>query len=406
MSQRDKDLPDIDEYLLPVVESARDQFGDDVFDDEEAKKRIIVLELPALSLKYLFQSSGMALGRMTMIAGQEGACKSAFLYEIFRWHRKYGNGKCYLFENESKDSPSLRLGILEYDEKACVVKTCRSLEDWQEGLTRYIDYIQSIMDGKGKTSIGRSAAICFGIDSLTGTASRDSQDSIRKHGFATREHPVEALLISKYMRTIPQKIASWPMSICGTNHLKPSVDMMGRPIDNIVGGMSLKFQETYGIKMQRVADIDKVSEGGVTVNITMIKNSLGQSRKKITADLKWYWEEDEETGESKQIIYWDWYGASIAKLLEYPQRGEIGSKIMQVVDLNPVQSRGKYVWSNALGISKNSPATYEEAGKELEKLISSKDETKKILYPALGISEYKVFKPGTDIRDQMGGRNA
>jgi hypothetical protein len=317
-----------------------------------------------------------------------------------RWHRRCA-GKGYLFENESKDSPSLRLAIHEYDDRACEMLTCRALEDWQEGLSKYLDFTQELMENgrNGLAPVGRSIPVCFGVDSLLGTACRESQANINKQGFATREHPIEALLISRYMKTMPQRVSDWPFSIWGTNHLKPSTDFMGRPVDNVGGGMSLKFQETYGVKMQRTGDIEKADSGGISVKITMQKNSMGRSRISIPADMKWYYEPDEQTGNLKEIVYWDWHSASIAKLLEFPVRGAIGSQIQELIDLHP--GNAKTVWSNTLDIPKSDAQDYEEAGRALEEYLQKNPQVASNLYPLLGIKEYAVFKAGVDIRRQL-----
>lgn len=391
----------LDNYMDAVMDEARKHYGSDkVYTGEEAEHRIVVLPLPALSLRYLFQSNGMALGRMTMVFGQEGSCKSSLLYEAFRWHRRAGRGKAYLMESESKDSPALRNALLEYDAKACDILSCGSLEDWQEGITKYLDFIQELLDkGRdGAPGVGRSLAICIGVDSLVGKSTRESQANIGKQGFATREHPIEALIISRFMKAMPQRIAEWPISIWGTNHLKPSTDFMGRPVDNVGGGMSLKFQETYGIKMQRMGDIELADSGGISTILTMQKNSLGQSRKKIQADMKWYWRED-QTGQLRQLVYWDWYSASIAKLLEFPARGVIGNKIQEIVDLHG--ETGKRAWSRTLNMPKDDPQDYETVGRALEDFLVAQPAAASALYPLLGIREYKQFQPGIDIRQQL-----
>src|SRR6185436_7718563 len=83
----------------------------------EADASIIGLWLPALALRYMYQSNVKPLGRSEIITGLPHSCKSAYLYEQFAWHRT-ANGGGWLCETENKDSPELRLSLTSYDAKA------------------------------------------------------------------------------------------------------------------------------------------------------------------------------------------------------------------------------------------------------------------------------------------------
>lgn len=389
----DASYSDVDSLFDGICEEAKKYYGEsNIFTGSEAERQIVGLYLPALCLRYLFQSNVMPLTRMGQIVGEEGSCKTALLSEVFRWVR-CNNGRNYLMEAETKDSPVLRLSILNYDEKAVVVKPCDSLEDWQEGLTYFIDLAKRKLDGtKSNPGIGRIVPVGFGVDSLMGKACKDTIEKIRKEGFAQRSFPAEALLISQYMKFIPQQIAGWPFVLWGVNHMKPGQDAAGRPKANVAGGKSLKFQETYEIEMHRVKDIKKVDIQGITLKLLMRKNSLGQSRLSIVVDMLWWHDEDNDY---IQRTVWDWNTATIDLLLSF--EGSRANKIQAACDLHVIDKSKKIIWSDALGIPKTDPLTFNEAGQLLEQNVAVLNQ----LHKLLRVYEYQVFQPGVDYKKQI-----
>ena len=394
----------IDELMDAMFDEAKRKFGDDTFyTGRESEQLIIGLPLPALSLRYLFQSNVFPLSRLTVLTGQQGSAKSAMLYEIFRWHRA-SKGRNVLLECESKDSPELRASILNYDSKACGVKLCESLNQWQEGLTWVINENQRIMTGTSSSpGPGRIIPICVGIDSLMAKASQENIDKMIKEGHADRAHPLEALMISQFMKVWPQKLIRWPFSVVATNHLKPTKDFMGRPGRNIPGGMAPKFQETYEVEMAFLRDIRTTTKEGLTVSLLLRKNSLGPSRKQITADLVW-WYEEVETGDPDnptktiQRTKWDWNTSSINLLLEIQNKNKmLWKKISEHLDLNPVRGKGLAIWSEALNIPEDEPVSYERAGEILE----SRPDVLKHVESLLGVRERFIFTPGVDFEQQI-----
>lgn len=409
-----------DDLMDSMFSEARNFFGEENFyTGSEAEQLIVGLPLPALCLRYLFQSTVYPLSRMAIITGQEGSCKSAMLYEMFRWHRLFG-GRNILLECETKDSPDLRTSILGYDSKACGMKRCHSLEEWQKALTWFIEDSQKRMTGtKERPGPGRIIPFCIGIDSLMATASEENIKKILEQGYADRAHPLEALKISQFMKVWPQKLFRWPFSVIGTNHLKPTTDFMGRPGRNLPGGMSLKFQETYELEMARTGDIHRADHDGISVTITTRKNSLGPSRKQIKATLVW-WNEYEEVPpevkdqvvnedainavagipqvQSRQRTMWNWHSASIDLLLEIQSKDRTRwKKIEEFLDLKAERSKGNMVWSRALGIPSEDKVPFNQAGAMLEE----RPDILNRLHALLGIRERFEFEPGKDFQQQM-----
>ncbi len=392
------DNNDVDSLMDALFDKAKQYYGDDnIYTGTEAEQRIVGIKMPALSLRYLLQSSVFPLSRMTQLVGTESAGKSTLLYEIMRWHRLAG-GRNLLLESESKDSPELRNMVLNHDPKAILTKPCDCLEDWQEGLLHFIKWGQELLDGTpAKPGPGRIRPLCCGIDSLTGKAARETEEKVCKAGFAERSYAIEANLISTFMKVMPQKIAEYPFSIVGTNHLKPATDARGMKVRNVPGGRSIKFQETFEIELSHVRDIEKAQYSGYTVKIYTLKNSLGARHKAIYVDVIFWNDVDPETNEVRPMMFWDWEGASIQFLIDMKtKKHPIYPKIEEILDLHPIRTTSNRVWSTALGTDSSNPQTFRDAGKELEK----HPEILNALYPLLGIRQRMEFVTGEDYREQ------
>ncbi len=393
---RDEELDGM--FRTMAEEAGKKLERDDISLGNEADALVVGLPLPALCLRYLFQSTVFPLSRITQITGEEGSCKSALLYEIFRWHFCHGGGAVF-HENEGKDSPELRDSILQYNQvwlRRLDITPTHSLEEWQAALTEFVklasDY-QTRQDGPGRT-----IPIAFGIDSLMATAPREEIEKIMKSGHATRNFALAAYLISQYMRTMPSQLKTFPFSIIGTNHLKPATDYMGRPTSNIPGGKSVKFMETYEIEMKRAPtpDIDRLEYGGIKLKITMRKNSLGPSRKQIGAELLWWNSQDPVTRMIRQQTAWDWDTASIETLLSFNDakagKKSIYAEIMKILPLHNVNPSRREATCPLLGFDQ--ATHFRSIGAALE----SRPDLLMQMYPIMGITPRRVFQPGVDYR--------
>jgi RecA/RadA recombinase len=387
----------IDAMFGSIRDQANEKLGrSDISLGTESENVLVGLPLPALALRYLFQSTVYPLSRITQITGEEGSCKSSLLYEIFRWHMVYGGGACFI-ENELKDSPELRHSILQwnptYINRTEVCKT-HSLEEWQKSLTTFLNIVKKTQDDRGGP--GRTIPVAFGIDSLMATGPEEEIKKILKEGHASRNFALAALLISQYMKTMPEQIRDYPVSIIGTNHLKPATDYMGRPTANIPGGKSVKFMETYEIEMKRApsADINLVDYGGIKLKLTARKNSLGPSRKQIGAELLWWYEEEPETGLLRQQTAWDWDTASVELLLSFGAAGSgkktIYNRLMDVCHIQVTSIRDRLAICRDLGITE--PVHYRVIGAALER----RPDILANLYPVLSILPRRSFQPGID----------
>lgn len=386
-------------FLSSVGEARKYLHRDDILVGSEAERLIVGLPLPSLALRYLCQNTVFALGRVVEIVGVEGTVKSALLFEIYRWHCVYGGG-CVHIENENKDSPVLRHSILEYNPawiKRMLYVPTDTVDEWNKAVAFYVQHFKTLMDVK--PGPGRTIPVCIGVDSLTATSTEAMAAKFDKDGATPRESGREvARKIADFMRQKGTLHRGYPITMAATNHLKIGKDARGMAINQIPGGTSVNFMSTLMIKMAHAhqgKDINLVGRKGLRVVLKAIKNSLGPSRKQITAEFIW-WNEYNQKNEIIQRHRWDWETASIELLLAFESTCKADwNAIKEIVDLYPVSRRHpRTIASDALGVSKESPVSYREAGAMLETRLDLMHR----LYPILGINSGSYFKPGEDYR--------
>jgi len=389
-------------------QAAHDLGRSDISVGSDNSQLIIGLPLPALSLRYLFQSTVFPLGRIIQITGAEGSCKTAFALDIIRWHFENGGGGA-MCENEGKDSPDLRHSLWEWNQNwinRFQFAPTYVLEEWMDVLSTYLRLGASyLLDPNGP---GCTIPIAFLVDSIMSTLPQQIMDKIKREGHPSLGYPVAARLIADYMRSMPGWLQNFPFTIIGTNHLKVGSDAMGRPTYNVPGGASVKFMETYEIQMAKMPspDIDILDYGGIRVRLKTEKNSLGPSRKQIVAELLW-WMEDDGNGGLRQATKWDWYTASVDLILAFnvDKKGTFGfniankktifQRLMEICHIVVVSKSQRLAKCRALGF--DDPVSYREIGMALER----HPEILREMYPVLGIIDRPIFQPGQDYQVRL-----
>lgn len=386
-----------------MIEGARQHFGGErkVVTGSEAAQSIVGPPLPALCLRYLFQSTVLPLGRCVHIFGKPGSCKSAMLYELFRWHRLVG-GMATLNETENKEAPELLSSVLQYDLTSVNYHYSDQIEDWMKAVSFYIRRFKDLCNGtKGKPGYGRRAAYAIGIDSLMALVSSETLKKFAENdGAPERRFGIEAGKISDFFRTNAPEIRGWPITLAYTNHQKQDIGANVRPgmppPDRMPGGEAPRFYATYEIKMSKIGDVVTAEHDGIHCKLVMAKNSLGPSRKVIEAELLWV-TENLGPGLVVQRTIWDWDRATIDLLLGLQNRKlkKTWNAVKEIIDLHPLP--GKRLWSSALGIDRESPVSYRTAGAMLEK----RPDLLEPLHAALGVKEHLAFYSNADYGDLL-----
>lgn len=372
----------------------------------EAGRLVIGIPLPSLAFEYLIQNDVYPLGRVAQIVGAEGSCKSAFAFEVVRWVRKHCGGLGALFENERKYSADYAMSILGHnDPRAMGLIECDDMEDWQSKIQSWLTLAKKRMTGtKENPGSGRIWPAVLILDSLTGSLSRDTVANIEKEGFAQRRFALEAMKITDFMKKMPADMQRWPFTLLVINHLKKKLNETGpaaRPgaDRHKPGGVHMAFQETFEFQLTRMAGRPKklANWTELPINIELFKNSLGENRRNIDVNIKYWTEPNEETGEIQQQTVFDWHESTIDMLTTLETAG-IKTAIKKIVDLSVTNTNeGKKVYSKALGISEKAALPFTDAGALLM-------QTPKVVEPLrdlFGIKRRKPFQPGVDYLEQL-----
>lgn len=370
-----------------------------VYTAKESEQWVSVIPLPSLCLEYMLGQNGYPLSRMMHLFGVQHSGKSAMAVEILRWHlEQHGMGA--ISETEGKDIPDLRNSLLVHEkfQERVFFNQDPGTDLWQRRVSAWLKTYKEAADGRKADSVkghGRKTVFNMIVDSIGAASTAEERDKIDAAGFAGRGHPVTALAISSYMKTLPEKLIGYPISLTFVNHMKPVQDAQGRQTPSTYGGKSVKFHTTYELEMSRVKSIKQARSGGIEVAFRLRKNGLGEMDRRITANLLWCNRRNSE-GELQQFTYWDWHGASIALLVSLGTTcASVRQEISDIIDLRP--ATGRRMYSKVLGVPKDAPLRYDQFGE----LLYTRPELVSELRKVLGVHIRPTFEPGVDMRTQQ-----
>lgn len=372
-----------------------------------------------LPMEWLLGQDGWLLGLIIQLVAKTGVGKSGFLAEIFRWFDLAGGGS-ELEEAESKFNPQWYRSIHPGFDKRTIYNPCGSVEAWQRNLTDGTKAMQmKLLGTPEEPGPGRTIPVCFGVDSIMGKASEETQEKILGKlikggmrgltgtGAATRSFPIEALIITLYMKTYPGLLAGWPFSLVLVNHLKIRQDDAGNSVRSKSGGVAVDFQESFELEIKKVGGHKKMIRcaefEGYPVMISNEKNSFGVTHRNIQTRVLWRWLEDKVTGVYKQHTIWDWDWSTIHMLWSNMQ-GEKADPLVKanLADIGfhlqcPKTSEiENSAWSKSLGMKKAEDAL---PWSDVGALIREDAGLMKKLRSALRINERPRLKG--DCREQL-----
>lgn len=375
----------------------------------QARGLMIGISVPSLAFEYLIRMNILPLGKLMMLVGIEKVGKSAFLFELVRWFRKY-HGFGMLLEDESKFSADWASSIIGWDEPDALIHVpCDSIEDWQKALTNATAWVKKEMIGDKKNPRpGKTWPFIIGVDSIMGKSTKGTQKKIEDSGHSEQHFAHEAGRITDYMRFIPQKIARWPFLLVGVNHLKPTKDpRTGALIRQMAGGRGVNFQESleleikWGKEGRRASCFELVDREGMRLRLSCANNSYAKALQEIDVTI-WMWQEEFENrgpdeDDWRPITIWDWHGATVSLLLrEYAGKVTTAKQLKEVVNIQKVTSQSLF-YARALGVPKSDPQPADVIGK----MIYEDHEMMRALRKIFRIRTYPVFQSGVDFDEQL-----
>jgi hypothetical protein len=392
----------MDAFFRGRVEAARQRFGQrDVFLGAEADTLLVGIPMfgghtpedvqypGCLPLEFVLSQDVFPLGLVIQLVAKPGVGKSALLAEFGRWFFLAGGGMI-LLENETKFNPSWYRSILGEDYFARMpLYRCHSVEDWQRKLTYAVGDMQRQMLGTAQQpGPGRVFPVLYGVDSIMGKTSEDTQEKILGKateaglrgttglGAADRGYPIEALKITRYLRTIPQEMDGWPFALVLVNHLRVVRNDDGIEERRKAGGEQVNFQESFELELNKHGGhkrlIESAEFAGYPVRLSCEKNSFGPSHRSAVVRLLW-WEEETPTGWVQKTRWdWDWGTVHLLYQILHGERGyprirqalKAADFHLECPSVSDVENRA---WSRNLGMTPGDACPWSELGAMLRR---------------------------------------
>jgi RecA/RadA recombinase len=375
----------VDKFFGAQIKKARTRFGADaVYSGTALDNLVIGIPIPSLAFEYVITQDCFPLGLIFHLCGPPGSLKSALYFEMSRWFMNCGGGSV-LQEVETKLSPDFPKSIIGADaENTLVVNRCDSVEDWQQKLQHWVAQLKKDFTGtKADPGPGRTVPVLFGVDTIMGKASYETQEKIRGDGYAGRAFPVEALSINNFLKTFPQDIDQWPFAVVLSNHLKEAQDAQGNKVRSTSGGKAVNFQESFELETRvRKSKIQCSDWEGRVISLKCYKNSFGPTGREAWTRVLWWDEYNEEKNEYEQKTIWDW-GWATTRLLSTVK----GMEAARLKDMNfhiatpKVSDVENKAWSKTLGMKESDAVSWTEMGE----MIHRDEDLMRKLRVALGI---------------------
>lgn len=390
-----------DGMMSQLLNSARDKFGSDrVFGSREELEQLCVgVPTPSLAFEYMIANDIFPLQSVMMLAGSWGTCKSALSYEFFRWIYELSGVSVHI-DTEDKFDGEFASDIMRvpHGVNPIISSRANSLEQMQQMLTHYLQQVQKTMIGtKENPGPGKIVPCCFTIDSLAAAASEENQEKILKAGNAGRAHPVEALKNTGYLKSIKKQFEGWPFTLLIVNHLKEKTDDMGRSHKYTLGGEAFNFHESFQLENSVWKAKFKNSKfSGIGIRIKCSKNSFGPTGRQIRTRFLWWVEDDEETGQPRDVFLWDWNWALCTLLneAEGSEKQRLQARGIHIKCKSPAADVECLANMQILGMGKDEYLPFQEVGQ----MIQDNEKVCELIRDALNIKRrYHLDRPFDEI---------
>lgn len=325
------------------------------------------IEVPSLALQYLLNSRVLPFSKMIEIFGAPGAGKSTFLYEIMRWSLQAG-GFAYLGETEQKDSIDIRRAICKWNKSMLdriSIKYDVTLEGWVNQLNDAISHYDKLYEKYGPVF-----PVIYGIDAVTSAGTARAFEEFSSEGCGTERVAELANKLTGYVRNLPGRIKDKPASLIFVNHAKQKIGATAGFGDEAEtpGGKAVKYYSLIRLELKYIGQDKRVNSTVRKIKIKVRKNGIQEAGKEMLVRLR-YTKTPDPVDPEKSILQveWDWDTADIEFLLDQLKGKEGGAErkkaVSAIIDLHETKlgTEGA-VWSDALGIPEDEPATIKEAG--------------------------------------------
>lgn len=383
------------------------------------------------ALQYLLGSEVLPMGVAIETNGPPMSCKTMLMYEFARFFKE-ASGYFDMILTEGKVSQELVRSVVGWDDssrRATNIVSVPTMNAMMREISNRISWITQVAE-KGeeptsKAGLGYVAPFLIGVDSVMGANASETSAKIQKEGDVGRSFPVEALILTPFLKETAARITNFPFVLFLINHRKESEKDPSKPYDPVKftkpGGKQLRFQASYEL----VTHLDKRGwqtpdprpNGGAEIEHRLIridngKNSAATDGRHIKVRVSWRSVITDKLRAdgvlkkvSRQLTKWHWDEA-IPPLLTSWKKGNKGkdgdpagekarqAKLDTVLHIRTAPG-GRY-YSDTLGVPKEKAIDASRMGK----LISDDEQVLEGLRALFGISDGYIWAagPGADYR--------
>ena len=345
-------------------------------------KDVIGIPTCAVVFEYLLGVSAFPCEKIVQLNGPPGSMKSSLAYEFIRWFYEAGGFGVYA-ETEHKWSSELANGIINpYDDpkRVPIVVEADSTESWQEIIIKTFAEAQATMDGtKTDPGLGKTLPVLGVVDSLAAALPREDQEKVFAQGHTARTHPVNAMLISKFVKSIANQMSGYPLSLVFVNHVTRTAGHNGIEVRSTSGGQAVSYQQMIDVESRKGRHIMSAEQGweGHEIFLRTYKNSMASGDRRIATRIIWWWDD-----EGVQRFMWDWNWALVHLLTQ--NLSPIQKRRAEKFDLHCSATASSAVdnaaWSKNIGMSKSSEAvSWSELGQRMTEHPETMDKIRKVL---------------------------
>jgi RecA/RadA recombinase len=382
MAKKSLSAFNVDDFVDEALKAAEATFGQEkCYVAAGHEKTMTVLPVTPLSVRWLIESNGWPLGRITQSGGGYGTQKSSFAFQLIQWYLEAG-GFVVLIDTENKTSSSLLRSMIAPEffdtndpkHKRFMIVNATTIEEWQRIIQEQCKRLMELSEVlKRKPSF----PILFVVDSLMGSSSEEGLEQIKTEGAAPgRTYSDAALVISQYMKVFPNTLLNWPITVHTIHHEKPNIGLPGMSRQ---GGKAPDFYATLDFQFKRggVTSMGKSMEysnlklQAKNISLSVRKSSMGSDvDKELSVAFCWSFDG------TKQRSWWDWDSASAMLLAKY------ANQLTDIMDINHEtrQRVGEVFWSEKLGIAEENAVPASEFGKLVDSNIELKTKLEEALH--------------------------
>ena len=310
-----------------LIESLnKKSLGTNAYLQGDLGKHTYGVPIPYLAAIYLLGGMNvLPISRYFGVSGEEKSFKSTLQVEFGNWFLMAG-GMHLLLDPEQKTSATMLDAMTWWDDRIPpdrrIYKACRSIDEWQVQVTTAI----KIMRAQGPVPKGQRVPVYIVVDGMTSKGTESQMANLEKEGEAAeRGYPVAAAKTTYFLESL--NLLGTTCAVGWVQHMKAEIeqDSYGGTKYKEKGAKASQFACSTHLRVTKWSGGLNFAEfpgapspstpvTGYELYVKCVRSSVGESDHSLILPVLWQ-HIPQESGETRQAMWFDWYGALGALLL-------------------------------------------------------------------------------------------